>query len=891
MPSLDTIRTLTIKATTDGVDDATKSLNDLAAAQGGVAVASDTSTKSTLSASSALNKLQNSLDPSYRSATQLNAAQTTLGKSFDQGLLSVDRYNQLMQLSAQRFDDAGKKANPFTVALSGVKTQMVALSAGLGPLGTGLAAFGPIGLAIGVGIGAVVAGFDALEAQANEAGKWATTLQQASAIIGLNTTQIQALNEAAAQVGVSANDNVSAFEKFSVALGQLKDGSGTLYTELLKVNPALVSQLSVTKDSTTAWNLLAQAYASANAQQQALITRASFGRGGAAEGQVLQATANAGGIGNLSTADTISQSQIKQWADLTTQINSATEAAQHNFQSIFTTDILTGEKSFADGMLKISQAAREFAMSDDLKAIVGFFANPIVAGTIGGAVIGAVGGAFFGGVGAIPGAIAGGVAGGVAGATVSGISGLGASSRSALPPAPNFDATFGAVNSSNSATSSNQVAASLGVQATQAKALVSALGGAATAQDKLDSTTKQLNLDLANGKITQDTYSRALAGANLDAAISKQTLYNSTLGEFATTQDLVNAKTLSLQKAQQQGAGLTTTQITAVKNLTAANDEWTRVTGQSQIGVFNLSLATKAAGDQFQVWIDKKYLDPSNPTQYAAALQAMANKIQATADAAKVAGSAFPQLAQLGVDAANTNKQFDTFATTSLNDFSDALVSIRTNASTAAAAFTNFGLQVLAALEKMIIQLTIIKPLAAAVEGSFGGTGGFLSALGLGGASAAGAASQASSATTLANNTGGAFFGPGFHTGGIVGAEPTFMRYIHPAYFDDAPRFHGGGIAGNEVPIIAQKGEGVFTQGQMAALGRQSMPQITVNLNESPNAQGTVTQKQNSNGGIDLDVAIAQITAKSATTSGSPLNKVLRTQLGAKQRLDTTSNG
>ena len=58
-----------------------------------------------------------------------------------------------------------------------------------------------------------------------------------------------------------------------------------------------------------------------------------------------------------------------------------------------------------------------------------------------------------------------------------------------------------------------------------------------------------------------------------------------------------------------------------------------------------------------------------------------------------------------------------------------------------------------------------------------------------------------------------------FHQGGIVGSEATFSRYVHPAYFDDAPKFHTGGIAGDEVPIIAKRGEGVFTQGQMAAMG------------------------------------------------------------------------
>ncbi len=57
------------------------------------------------------------------------------------------------------------------------------------------------------------------------------------------------------------------------------------------------------------------------------------------------------------------------------------------------------------------------------------------------------------------------------------------------------------------------------------------------------------------------------------------------------------------------------------------------------------------------------------------------------------------------------------------------------------------------------------------------------------------------------------------HTGGVLGTDSLPSRYIHPAYFDHAPKFGGGGIVGGEVPIIAHKGEGVFTPAQMAAMG------------------------------------------------------------------------
>ena len=72
------------------------------------------------------------------------------------------------------------------------------------------------------------------------------------------------------------------------------------------------------------------------------------------------------------------------------------------------------------------------------------------------------------------------------------------------------------------------------------------------------------------------------------------------------------------------------------------------------------------------------------------------------------------------------------------------------------------------------------------------------------------------------------------HTGGIVGALGGRQRLVAPSLFDHAPRHHGGGIAGRlrpgEVPIIAEKGEGVFTPEQMRALAPAGPPAVYVNF-------------------------------------------------------------
>ncbi|QNH71622.1 tape measure protein [Rhizobium phage V1VFA-S] len=71
-----------------------------------------------------------------------------------------------------------------------------------------------------------------------------------------------------------------------------------------------------------------------------------------------------------------------------------------------------------------------------------------------------------------------------------------------------------------------------------------------------------------------------------------------------------------------------------------------------------------------------------------------------------------------------------------------------------------------------------------------------------------------------------------FHTGGIIGAGARPSKMISAAAFHGARKFHTGGIVDSlmpsEVPIIAKKGEGVFTPEQMDAMGGFSQSQQIV---------------------------------------------------------------
>lgn len=102
------------------------------------------------------------------------------------------------------------------------------------------------------------------------------------------------------------------------------------------------------------------------------------------------------------------------------------------------------------------------------------------------------------------------------------------------------------------------------------------------------------------------------------------------------------------------------------------------------------------------------------------------------------------------------------------------------------------------------------------------------------------------------------------HSGGVVGADNLASKAVNPAVFVGAPKFHSGGLVGDEVPIIAKRGETIFTKGQMQALGGElnRKTSVSVNVNVHNNASGTkayATSNQDNDGNVSIDVIIDQI--------------------------------
>lgn len=145
---------------------------------------------------------------------------------------------------------------------------------------------------------------------------------------------------------------------------------------------------------------------------------------------------------------------------------------------------------------------------------------------------------------------------------------------------------------------------------------------------------------------------------------------------------------------------------------------------------------------------------------------------------------------------------------------------------TGKASFSDFVNSIVEGMVRMAIQYAVIKPIMSGIMGYFGV--------------------------------------PMAHTGGVIGTDTLSSRQISPDVFEGATRYHTGGLVGDEIPIIAKRGETVFTKGQMDALGTElnSKNPVNVNVNVHNNASGTkasATANKDASGNVSIDVIVEQI--------------------------------
>jgi len=123
--SLNTIRRLTIEATTPGVTEATGKLSALATAQEGVARASGSSERATVSLERALDRIQRRVDMQYRADQEMAKMTRDLDRARAQGLITMERQNQLLDMAKSKFGGASAAVNDNATQLGLARHEMI----------------------------------------------------------------------------------------------------------------------------------------------------------------------------------------------------------------------------------------------------------------------------------------------------------------------------------------------------------------------------------------------------------------------------------------------------------------------------------------------------------------------------------------------------------------------------------------------------------------------------------------------------------------------------------------------------------------------------------------------------------------------------------------------
>lgn len=560
------VRRLQIQATTSGVTDATKQLNDLARAQGGVAVASASTEKATESLDRKFASIEKRYISSVRAQADFEKTQRMVNAAVAQNPALQERANIILLAARERHDQLSKSQKAMTAATSELKTQVQAAASSFGAAGAALAAMGPAGIAAAAALGLLTVGFhqaaSAALALADRAGK----LKDFAETTGFTVVQLQALEKAGAQVGVSSESVTRGLERFSVAMDDVKKGVGPVYESILEINPALAQQMRQVGSLTEAWDVFAKAIKQADLEQANKLARSVFGRSGVEITRLARANADAGGLRGLTAelkeVDRITAAQAERWDELGDQINEKMKQAKQNVAAIFTEPVLTAMLAFADGFLKLSQAALSFKMSDEMKLM--FRLISAAASTVG--AVGA-------GVGVVTGWLGGG---------------------SSAPTAPSFkdrwgDTSTGPAVSIDTARLEQQKR-SLAQLVAEQERWAAVMGAAVTPAQQLKLSLDKVRLAQLENKISAEQAAQATGVLKAQFASSQFSAYVGALGQAVTVEEHVKAKQFQLNDAMRHGANLTKDQI-------AFQLQYTR---ESALGITQL----KAAADAERVRAD-----------------------------------------------------------------------------------------------------------------------------------------------------------------------------------------------------------------------------------------------------------------------------------------------
>jgi len=297
-----------------------------------------------------------------------------------------------------------------------------------------------------------------------------------------------------------------------------------------------------------------------------------------------------------------------------------------------------------------------------------------------------------------------------------------------------------------------------------------------------------------------------------------------------------------------------------VAAITKGNTELTSARNKTQREAERVFEGTRTAVEAYALEMERlnallKVGKIDQETYARAALQVQATLDGSATDAASGFGRAIKgYLAGIG----DMASQVEDATLGALMGIEDAIVSVAT---TGKMEFKDLALSIVSDLLRIQIRQNITGPLASSLQGALGGVGGMFGNL-LGGGSSGSLGTFSGMARGLGTGAGI------WHSGGL-GTEPNAMRSVDPALFSGAPRYHTGhdplGLMAGEKAAIIKDDEGVFTSGQMRAMGARmnAAPNVTVHVeNTAPNTRVDVgTPSSGKDGSVLIKAVVREAVA------------------------------
>jgi hypothetical protein len=226
----------------------------------------------------------------------------------------------------------------------------------IGFAGQLLTALGPGCVAAAVGIGAAVSALLFLANAASEFAEKSKMIKEGAETAGLTITQFKLLGGAGKAVGLDFEETAGFFTKYIANLEALRSGGGPLFEALLKIDVGLLRQLSVTKDSARAIDLLIDAYARLDNQTSKLaLAKAAGGKGGLSGSRLLESLGEKGGLSGLqASSPSIDEKQIERAAQLKVEIEAIEKKTKNIWGSMFSDKTLQQQKEMAEDFQKIA---------------------------------------------------------------------------------------------------------------------------------------------------------------------------------------------------------------------------------------------------------------------------------------------------------------------------------------------------------------------------------------------------------------------------------------------------------------------------------------------------------------------------------------------------------